>query len=178
MKRERSTRGAYGSSSGRLWDAEKRSRRVVQLTRGARGASVVRCARSPAAGPVAAGRCAPHAVVLLLGSWHGARCSCRAAPRLSCVSASPAVWVSTCFVVESQGESCEFMSWVVYFRACVWWMQLLAVFDALFQLAVAVLLALHLALHLPLTMSLYPQLNVAILLCDREKLLLSDSSLT
>lgn len=57
-------------------------------------------------------------------------------------------------------------------------MQLLAVFDALFQLAVAVLLALHLALHLPLTMSLYPQLNVAILLCDREKLLLSDSSLT
>lgn len=57
-------------------------------------------------------------------------------------------------------------------------MRLLAVFDALFQLAVAVLLALHLALHLPLTMSLYPQLNVAILLCDREKLLLSDSSLT
>lgn len=46
----------------------------------------------------------------------------------------------------------------------------------LFQLPVAALLVLRLALHLPLTKSLYPLLNVAILLCDGEKL--SDSSLT
>lgn len=70
--------------------------------------------------------------------------------------------------MSSGRELCIFLS---AFDGCSCWPFLM-----LFQLPVAALLALRLALHLPLTKSLYPLLNVAILLCDGEKL--SDSSLT